>query len=285
MWSLREITRVQRRKVVTATGEGLVWEATVKMFWTVRSSVGSRGTSYKDIKKRGNVSSDEDNAQQNRIAAEHIIHCSACLSPVKFEWYIQPFLPWEPLLWFLFTWVIIVTSVTLHAVILHLLFLLMMLFCIGFHHFRRWLGFIPAGAPFQRWIIGIGSMDLIPFLQKIINLKKAIRSRNVVGIGKWLLLLLQQQTYSPKKVKVDYTWKVDNTACISCVYLLVISVNLVKTWKSKCLRMISFVNTNIKEEYDGDKRIQDNSSTYLPILWLKFGKFSSFCEYLCLNIS
>lgn len=33
----------------------------------------------------------------NLVLGREGLHCSARLSPVKFEWKVQPFLPWEPL--------------------------------------------------------------------------------------------------------------------------------------------------------------------------------------------
>jgi hypothetical protein len=60
---------------------------------------------------------------------------------------------------------------------------------------------------------------------------------------------------------------------------------LCQNLKISCLRMISFKTAYARKGSDQGKTIEDKFSTYLPILRLKFGQLSSFCEYFCFYTS
>ena len=133
----------------------------------------------------------------------------------------EPFLPANPLFRFLFLFrALFIAYRCLRGRTLWFLLLFHNLF-ITFGHFRGCSPFAATGTPFQSWAVGVGCMNCIPFVEKLVDLwtKHDVRTR-------W-----DAETNVPQ-----FT----HTVCISWAYLLVISVNFAKTCQFQLLIMMCF---------------------------------------------
>jgi hypothetical protein len=99
------------------------------------------------------------------------IPSSAGSSLVYFQMDVEPFLPSKSFLRFLFlSRTIIITSGSLHGLALRFLFLFHSLVIITFGLFRGCFPFVATGTPLQSCVVGVGCMNCIPFLEKLVDL-------------------------------------------------------------------------------------------------------------------